>query len=578
MKKPAKLSTIQCLKTIVVIIMTIIIGGISILSLSIQEKNNELMMDRSELILNANRFMDGSAYLTSEVRSYVATGDVAHFENYWNEVNTLKNRDIAISNMKEIGITAEEEATIEAMQNISNTLIPLEDKAMEQTREGLLTEALESVYGKEYSDGLAEIATLNAKFYESLQVRTAESIAQSQKSLATINTVIIVLLVVLIALITLTEVAMNRVVVQPIIKSANAINEISKGYLKGDIDVSNATLEIFDLTSATKTILKNLEAIISDMDYSLSQMAEGNFNFDSNKAIEYYQGDYKPLGDSKLKIINSLSNTLMQINTASVQVNIGSEQVALGAQSLSQGSVSQSESIQSLADTIKEITKEISDTANDSQKAKTATDKAINTLEIGNKQMKEMIGAMGEISNRSQEIHKIIKAIDDIAFQTNILSLNAAVEAARAGVAGRGFAVVAEEVRNLASKSAQSAKDTAMLIGETISAIEQGEHIANNTATSIQTITEETREVSYLVDSISSSSQYQSGAVRDINENVEAISGVIHANSATAEESAAASEELSGQAQMLQDLVVRFTLKENNDTIPLNLDIDEMKY
>ncbi len=563
MKKPAKLSTIQYLKTIVVVIMGVVVGAVSVVSLSIQKENNELMMDRSELIINANRFMDGSAYLTNEVRAYVATGNIEHYDNYWNEINTLKNRDIAIENMKEIGITADEQAVIEKMQNISNTLIPLEELAMTQIENELTVEALESVYGDEYEQAIAEIAVLNAEFYQSLQVRTAQSIEESQQTLSNISIITLVLLLILILLIIFTEVIMNRVVVQPIIKSSNAIREISKGNLKCDIDISYATSEIFDLTDATKTILVNLSEIISDMDYSLSEMAKGNFSFDTKKSLSYYQGDYKPLGYSKLKIVDDLSNTLDQIREASVQVSIGSEQVALGAQSLSSGAISQSESIQSLADTIKDISNEVIETANLSNKAKMATDKAITSLVAGNDQMNAMIKAMEEISNKSKEIHKIIKAIDDIAFQTNILSLNAAVEAARAGVAGRGFAVVAEEVRNLAAKSAQSAKDTASLIGETISAIEQGENIASNTAYSISAVTEETKEVSGFVDTISLSSQQQSGAVRDVNSNVETISSVIHANTATAEESAAASEELSGQAQMLQDLVGKFTLKEN---------------
>ncbi|MDE5740940.1 MAG: hypothetical protein K2H90_00660 [Oscillospiraceae bacterium] len=182
-------------------------------------------------------------------------------------------------------------------------------------------------------------------------------------------------------------------------------------------------------------------------------------------------------------------------------------------------------------------------------------------VEGANREMERLTEAMNNISSTSDQIGDIIKAIEDIAFQTNILALNAAVEAARAGEAGKGFAVVADEVRNLASKSAEAAKDTTVLIEHSMDAVAKGMSIATATAAAMNNVGEKARSVEEIVGKIAIASEQQANMIKQINVGVEQISSVVQTNSATAEQSAAASEELSGQASTLKDLIGMFTLR-----------------
>lgn len=216
--------------------------------------------------------------------------------------------------------------------------------------------------------------------------------------------------------------------------------------------------------------------------------------------------------------------------------------------------------MEQLAARINEISNQAKDTAGGAQDARGQTHQAGEEISVCNRQMQELMEAMDKIQNSSSEIGKIIKAIEDIAFQTNILALNAAVEAARAGTAGKGFAVVADEVRNLASKSAEASQSTAALIENSTEAVRTGTEIAKHTAETLVHVVSSMQSVISSIDKIAAVSGEQSEAVAQVTEGITQISGVVQSNSATAEESAAASEELSAEAVGLKQLVEQFTL------------------
>ncbi|MCL1823073.1 MAG: methyl-accepting chemotaxis protein [Oscillospiraceae bacterium] len=264
------------------------------------------------------------------------------------------------------------------------------------------------------------------------------------------------------------------------------------------------------------------------------------------------------LGIALKAMEKKLSGMFGEIDTATVQVFGASKQIADGAQGLAQASTEQAASVEQLSSSIQEITVQIKDNASMATEAAGLSSDIRTKAEKGSSQMDDLMQAVHEITEASSQIEKVIKVIDDIAFQTNILALNAAVEAARAGEAGKGFAVVAEEVRNLASKSAEAAKNTSGLIENSISKANLGLSLANETTASLKDIVDGINRSADIIHSIAQSTDSQATAIAHLNIGVEQVANVVQQNSATAQESAAASEEMSGQSTLLRELVAQF--------------------
>lgn len=365
---------------------------------------------------------------------------------------------------------------------------------------------------------------------------------------------------------------MSKSLSEPITNIAKRLQLLSKGDITSDMKKINSKDEVGILYDSLIQTIASLRSYIGEISSVLNSISKGDLNL----TIEQdYVGDYVSIKDSLEKIISSLSETLLEIKNSSNQVSSGSEQVASASQALSEGATEQASSIEELSATINEISENVKNNANNANVAKNTSQQANSIVIQGDKQMHELVEAMTQINNTSEKISDIIKTIEDIAFQTNILALNAAVEAARAGVAGKGFVVVADEVRNLANKSAEAAKNTTELIESAKLAVKDGKKIADETALSLESIVTGAKKSVNLINEISIASSEQADSIRQITIGIEQISQVVQTNSATAEESAAASEELSGQAQVLDNLLSNFKVRNSDEVENDNIDIDD---
>ncbi len=344
---------------------------------------------------------------------------------------------------------------------------------------------------------------------------------------------------------------------EPMHEASQVLNELAQGNLNtamtGNYRGQNGQIKA-DMNK-TITFLKQYVREISE---TLEKVSAGDFN---QEIRADYLGDFVNIKDAINHITAHLSEILTEIGNAANQVEVGSQQISDGGQALAQGTTEQASAIEQLSAAIDEVAEETMKNAQNANQANQRTLEVRATAEEGNKQMGDMVNAMEAINEASHNISRIIKVIDDIAFQTNILALNAAVEAARAGQHGKGFAVVAEEVRTLAARSAEAARETTALIEGSIEKVEAGTKIANATADSLEEILTSVAKATDLVSHIATASNDQATSIAQITQGIEQVSQVVQTNSATAEESAAASQELSGQAELLKNMVAEFKLK-----------------
>ncbi len=455
-------------------------------------------------------------------------------------------------------IDEEERDFYENAMNLWSQYDKADEEIMALAKEGRSEEARAILEGE--CVGLYN--SLDSAFNDIIVYNTEGSDAATKESFFLYRTATFVMAAVILVII-LIGVYFSFVVVRLIKEPVSEIENAAIKMAEGDLDVKisyTSRDELGVLAEQVRRLIHKLQLIIDDENKFLAKMAAGDFTVDSI-CEEEYTGGFQPVLVSFRGIAEKLNDTMLQINQSSAQVASGSEQVSSGAQALSQGATQQASSVEELAATINEISDKVKQNADNAQQANAKAGGISMEMNVSNEKMQQMIQAMEDISSCSSEIGKIIKTIEDIAFQTNILALNAAVEAARAGAAGKGFAVVADEVRNLASKSAEASKNTSVLIENSLNAVENGTRIADETAQSLLQAVNGVNEMAGIIGQISEASSMQADSIAQITMGIDQISSVVQTNSATAQESAAASEELSSQSQIMKGLVERFKLK-----------------
>lgn len=319
--------------------------------------------------------------------------------------------------------------------------------------------------------------------------------------------------------------------------------------------------EIGMIAQTTHHVCECLRKTIDDISRILGEMADGNIAVDVQKNENYYIGDFKVLAESLKSIRTRLTDVMSDITQVANQVDSGANQVSEGAQALSQGTLQQEASMGGLVSNVADMSEQIHSSTVRCSNASDLVDKATGFAAEADMKMEQLMAATKNIDQSSAKIVSIIKTIEDIAFQTNILALNATVEAVRAGEAGKGFSVVSNEVKSLAAKSSEAAKNTSSLIGDSISAAKSGTESSNLAISAMQAINECIQSIKTLMDEISLASVQQSEMIVSVENRIKEVSRVIQENSAAAEKSATISNELSNQAKTLNRLLSQFRIR-----------------
>jgi methyl-accepting chemotaxis protein len=341
---------------------------------------------------------------------------------------------------------------------------------------------------------------------------------------------------------------------------SQAINVMSNGEFDYDLDASGlGSDELGQAVESYRQMQDRTRIVISDTVGVLNEMSNGKFNTEVEHH-EYFVGQYALISSAFMKINSSLKDIFTNMNQVAHQVEEGSTQIASGALALSQGSTEQAATIEELTGTITDLASQIHQNAQSAGEVEQFSSQMEDQISEQNREMGRMLEAMKVIEDKSNQIENIIKAIDDIAFQTNILALNAAVEAARAGVAGKGFSVVADEVRNLAGKSAEAAAETSTLIESTIKAVKNGSEIVTDSAKTLAGVIDSAQKSKQLIGEISGEMRHESESMKEVTDGLKQISEVVQQNSSTAETSSNSSQELDNHAKVLRDMVRKITV------------------
>ena len=519
--------------------------------------------------IESNDFILGDVYFDEDSQSYVV-GASGVLKDKNGAVRGVAAADVYLDSISEIvkGIQIEDTGGIFLVDTRTDTIIGHKDETVIGQK---LSEAGDMyAYAAEhiqagnmglslYGDTYIQIAEVTGSSWVAVAyVSKAEVLSELYDLTRTMTAVSLIAVFVL----TLLVIVQTRWIIgRPVKELSRVATRIAEGELDQTIRYQSRDelgILAYNFNRVTER-LRDYIKYINEIADTLREIARGNLAFELKSE---YAGEFAKIRSSLEEIAIELNVAMGQLKTSSREVAAGAAQVSGSAVNLSQGSTEQAAEVEALAGHIGEVSDNVQKIAQNAQQTSDLSKEVREGLLTSNTKMQNMTEVIQKISDKSNEIHKIVKTIDNIAFQTNILALNAAVEAARAGEAGKGFAVVAEEVRTLASKSADAARETTELLGETISSMEEGVNAADDTAQSMLAAAELAEKMGGLIDDIADSTKQQAGTAAEISHGIDQISKVVQSNVDTAESSAAASEELSGQAAALKELVSKFRLKE----------------
>ncbi len=520
--------------------------------------------------LKSDAFILGDVYFDEDSQAYVV-GASGVLKTKNGAVRGVAAADVYLDSISKIvsGVQIEDTGGIFLVDTRTDTIIGHKDPAitgqlLSKMNESMYAYANEQIRGQKtglslYDDTYIQIERVPDSDWIAVAYVSRGEVLQELQQL-TVSMLLVGILAVLV-LILLVVIQVRRVIGRPVKELSLVATRIAEGELDQAIKYqSKDELGVLadDFNQVTLR-LRDYVTYINEVSETLREIAKGNLTFTLKNE---YTGEFEKIKTALDEISYALNNTMGRLRSASRDVAAGAEQVSDGATTLSQGSTEQAAEVETLAGHITAVSDSVHKIAKGAEEARSISQEVKNGLLQSNDKMQNMTVVIQRISEKSAEIHKIVKTIEDIAFQTNILALNAAVEAARAGAAGKGFAVVADEVRALAAKSSEAAQETTVLLRQTVDSMDEGVLAAQDTANSMLEVVAHADKMSKLIDGIADYTKEQDANATEITRGVEQIAIVVQTNVATAEGSAAASEQLSGQASMLRELVAKFRLRE----------------
>ena len=504
-----------------------------------------------------NNYRLGSKALTSAVRAYAVTGERQYYDAYMKELNENRNRENALAVLETLDIREEEWEMIRHISELSDGLVPLETEAMDFAEKGDTQKAQTAVFSKEYGETVDEINAVTDELISSVLSR--KKLAARNMNLTQMAAEILFVVAFLFIVFRVIKAIRfaRKELLEPIKKVSAEMAVLSQGDFDGRLDLRRDDTEVGIMVNAIDAMKKSLRGMVGEISEVLEQMGNGNYHFSIEQE---YVGEFAQVKESFVKIGEKMRETLLTIRDVSRQIDQGSEQLAYAAQDLAEGSTDQAGQVSDLVNVIDEMSLQMERNASEAEGSVKFATQARATLQTGNVKMQELKKAISEISKCSEQIGTIIGTIEEIAAQTNLLSLNAAIEAARAGEAGKGFAVVADQVKKLAEESAEAAGRTTSLIKTTVEAVSRGIEIADETALNMDEVMESAKMATEKMNQIAKMLESDVEQMHRLNAGITRVSSVVDNNSATSEETAAVSEEQKAQVETMVALMDKFVI------------------
>ena len=527
---------------------------------SITGSFNEFYNNSYQIVKESMNFRLNQYIVARNVLQIISDRDLAVSAETLSE--TEASMEVVDDSMKNLERLYKDKEMLSELKTRYEKLVTPREKVLNLLKTEKFDEAMK-IYEKEYNPQAMETRTFLRQMETTTKEEADAYYQASEESSDTMLLVLIALAGITVLFSSAIWYLISKSITRPIQELKRSAEELAAGNLHTEISYT-AENELGSLAESMRMTIQALREYMSEIEKSMMLIGKGKLNYQTE--VEF-KGDFIALKRSLDHISVMLSESMMKISNSAEQVSGGAQQISNGAQMLSQGASEQTGSIEELAANINEISETVKRNADDTVTASDLADAVEQEIMDNSTQMEAVTMAIAQIRQTSKDITGIVKEIEDIAFQTNLLSLNAAVEAARAGDAGRGFSVVAEEIRKLATKTTDASKITAQLIQKSTKSVEEGSALIDASEQSLKHIVDGARDVASKIEQISQSNIQQANFIIQIRQSIEQISDIVQGNSATSQESPAASEELAAQAQILRELVSRFELLERDGKV-----------